>query len=336
MQASNIQQRRTRFVWPTLVGLLCGSPAILVAENPPAKRRPAPQAPPPTNWDRATLDLFLPDVSGILGPRPVATRSATDAAGDGEQRTAPAAPDEDAKSAAIVGDAPSWSAAISAEALEDEIKAAHAVLSDNLKTASKFKSGGFRAARQSLSWLAVLLEVVGRFDGEVRWRESALALRDGAARAGRNCKAASDGTFKEAKARAAELADMLRGQRPEAAALAPPVAWPELVDRAPLMQRLELAQRERLAPWTSGEAEFRGRRDEARHEAQVVALLARVIAHADFEFANEESYQTQASALASAAAALIEASKANDFERAQAAARQATKSCDDCHTNFRS
>lgn len=312
---------------------VCLAPVLAAAKKPAARRRTAPQAPPPARWDQATLDRFFEDVPAALGPRPVVA-DMHPAAGEPSgsvQDSKPSNADSNEDGSAVA-----WSKTISAEALEDEIKAVQASLGECLKTASKFKSSGFRTARQNFSWLVVLLDVVGRYDGEVRWRDSALALRDGASRAGRNCKAASDGTFKEAKQRAAELVDMLRGQRPDAAEKPAAVGWPELVDRAPLMQRLETALRERLNAWTGSESEFQSHRDETVHEAQAAALLARVIAHADYEFATEDTYQAEAQSLAAAADALIAAAEANDFERAQAAARQATKSCDNCHTNFRS
>lgn len=317
---------------------MCCLSAAAQAGKPSAARRAAPLAPPPTRWDQALIDRFLADVPSTLGPRPVAAALSGGASGatgvlvpDGTDQATAA----EESSPASVGKT-AWTKLISAGVLEDEIKAVHLSLGESLKTASKFKSGGFRTARQELSWLAVLLEVVGRYDGEVRWRGFALALRDGAVRAGRNCKAASDATYKEAKQRGAELADLLRGQRPDTVEEPGNAPWPELADRPPLMQRLETAQRERLAPWTASEEEFRSHRGEVSHEAQVVALLAAVIADAGYEFANESSYQAETQALRTAAEQLGQAAENSNFEQAQAAARQAAKCCDDCHTNFRS
>lgn len=317
------------------VAAICCLSAVAQAGKPSAARRAAPLAPAPTRWDQALIDRFLADVPSTLGPRPVAATSSGAKASDSIPDATDQAAATEESSPDSVGKT-AWSKVISAGVLEDEIKAVHLSLGESLKTASKFKSGGFRTARQDLSWMAVLLEVVGRYDGEVRWHGFALALRDGAVRAGRNCKAASDATFKEAKQRMAELADLLRGQRPDAVETPGGAPWPELAERPPLMQRLETAQRERLAPWTASEEEFRGHRSQVLHEAQVVALLATVICDAGYEFGNESSYQAEAQALRTAAEQLRQAAENSSLEQAQSALRQAAKCCDDCHTSFRS
>lgn len=304
-------------------------PLTLSADGDPRRPKARSAYAPPPRWDRATRERFLPDVPARLGPRPTPVAAAAPRAA--EDIAAPPPNQAPADAAATA----SWSAVISAETLEDEIKAVSARLGDALKSATKFKSGGFQQARVEFTWLAVLLEAVSQFDGQVRWQASAAALRDGAARAGRNCKAASDATYKEAKRRAEELGELLRGQRLDGPQAGAGAAWPEIVDRPPLMQRLETVQREALVPATADAAEFRRRRGEVLQMAQVLALLSRVIEHPDYEYSAEESYQAAASELAQAANDISAAAQADHFERVQQAVRRAGQACDNCHTNFR-
>src|SRR4029079_507428 len=84
------------------------------------------------------------------------------------------------------------------------------------------------------------------YDGDVRWKDAAPALRDMFARAGHNCKAGSDQTFQEAVQRKQDLTELIGGPRPKAKETEAKADWSKVADRPPLMQRMNIAHEDRL------------------------------------------------------------------------------------------
>jgi hypothetical protein len=178
--------------------------------------------------------------------------------------------------------------------------------------------------------------VIGQFDGSVRWQAEAPGLRDESARAARNLKAASEATLREAKLRGEELAALVRGERVEVPAAEVEAPWSELVDRRALMARLETGERDRLRPALASRAMFAQQRDEVAQEAALLRLLAGVIRAEGFEYADDEAFGQHADDFAARCRQLLEATEADDFDKARTALTEMSKSCDRCHGDFRS
>lgn len=293
-----------------------------------AQRRVAEEAPPP-KWDRRVLDLFFPDARERLGPRDAAPPRQV-----ARSESMPAAPS--APATGPPSDRFAWSALVSREVLEDEVKNAVPLLLDEMRTATRFKSGGYQVARREYSMLAVVFGVIALYDGDVRWQTEAAGMRDLLARAGFNCKVASDSAYNEAKLRSDDLAQLVRGGTVDVPEGEPSTEWPEFADRRPLMSRLEVAQRGRLDAWTASESEFSQHRDEVLHEAQILALLSQLIEHEDYEFGDDATYREYTAELREHALGIVEAARQGDAEMAREALGGVTKSCDNCHGDFRS
>ena len=77
------------------------------------------------------------------------------------------------------------------------------------------KAAVTKIAAGEFSVLAALFAVAAEYDGDVRWKDAAAALRDVFARAGHNCKVGTDQTFQEATQRKQDLADLISGNRPK-------------------------------------------------------------------------------------------------------------------------
>jgi hypothetical protein len=169
----------------------------------------------------------------------------------------------------------------------------------------------------------------------VRWKDSAPALRDAFARAGRNCKVGTDQTFNESKQRGQDLADLIAGSRPNLPQPSNDGQWPQVADRPPLMQRLNIAHEDQLRKWLANEREFQKHQDDIRHEAQLVAAIADVIGREGYDYSEDDEYTTYAQALREAAAEISGAVELENFEQAQKAISRATKSCSDCHELYR-
>jgi hypothetical protein len=280
----------------------------------------------PPKWSRDVLDTFFEDAREALeGERPDYSVA------DGASGTEAAA-----QEAATPSDQVAWSQLISADALETEIKRAAKALDGSVTTPSAFKGGGFRNARRELSELAVLFAVAAQWNGEVRWKNSAAGLRDVFARSAANAKVGSDPTFREAEVRKQELADLIRGARPQVPKAAAAVEdWSKVAARPPLMQRLNIAHQERLLRRLADEKVYEKSRDEIRHEAQVVALLASVIHRPSYEFSDDETFAGYAIELQQAANDVAAAAESNNFEQARDALNRATNACANCHDGYR-
>ncbi len=287
---------------------------------------PAKRAAPPT-FDKSVRDAFFPDArEKLIGPRPQARAG-------GE--TPNAAPTTSVAGAPSGADAGSWSRLIAADAVEDEIKAQQIRLLGLVQNPTRFKGGEFQAARQSLSVLAAMLGVVTNYDGRIRWQDEAAAIRNRVARAGQGCKVGTDESYREAKAAADDLQLLVRGGSPPAGE-ASDLSWPEIAARGPLMQRLEQAQQQGIAPLTANADQFQSDAARLAHEAQVVAALAEVITREGYEFADDETYLEYARDMQNAALEVRDATRRSSYEDARRAAGRLGQSCTTCHEGYRS
>lgn len=228
-----------------------------------------------------------------------------------------------------------WSALIGAETLETEIKRQAKVVAGLVTSATAFKGGGYRDARDAFTTLALMFAIADKHDDNPRWQDKAAGLAALFARAGANCKVGTDGSFREARARSEDLADLIRGGRPDVPKPPPDQSWGDLADRSPVMRRMEQAQQERLPPLVSSSRTFAGGAEDALHEAQVLAALAEVITREGFEDADDEDYAALARSLRDASNDIAQGADTENYNLARPAMGRVTKSCSDCHDMYR-
>jgi hypothetical protein len=273
------------------------------------------------------LDTFFPDArEKLVGPRPDYTQAAPV-----KSDTPTASSDENTSSVKGGG----WSKLIDAETIETEIKRLAQDISKTVTTPAPFKAGSYKECRRDFSLVATLFAVAAEFDGDVRWKDSAAVLRDSFARAGHNCKVGTDQSFQEATQRKQDLADLIAGNRPATSGTAGKVDWPQVADRSPLMQRLEIAQKDRLAKWLVSKQDFTAHRDDMKHESQLMATLADVITREGYEFWDDDTYTNYARELKQSGLDLAAAIDLDNYDHARAALTKATTSCTDCHEGYR-
>jgi hypothetical protein len=282
----------------------------------------------PPKWSRDVLDTFFDDAREKLeGERPdYGRRAETPGAGAASQR-----PADEHVDAAL-----EWSRLISAEALETEIKRLAQSLDKSVTTPSGFKGGGFKAARRDLSELALLFAVTAEYEGDARWKDTAASLRDAFARAAANAKVGSDATYRESMARKQDLADLIRGGRPQVPKSNAAIDdWSKIAARPPLMQRLNIAHQERLTKWLADDATWRRHQTDAAYEAQIVALIAAVIHRQKYEYWDDETFAGYASDLQQAGSDVSAAAASNNYQQAREAIGRATNACANCHDGYR-
>jgi hypothetical protein len=217
----------------------------------------------------------------------------------------------------------------------DEIKSYQNQVKDDTSNPSKFKGEGFKDARKSFTALALMFGVINEYDGDVRWKNQAVAARDAFARAAANCKVATDGSFNESKSRAEDLGALIRGESLPAGAAGDKPQWVKVAARPPLMNRLELAQQNRIAVWTANQGDFSKNMDSLVREAQVVAVIAEVIQREGYDFSDDNSYKGFAHDMQKSALGVADAAKSKNFEQAKLAAGELAKVCNNCHGSFR-
>jgi hypothetical protein len=224
---------------------------------------------------------------------------------------------------------------VSGDTLVDEIKTQNDLVAATVATPSTFKGGGYNQARKSFSMLAVAFGVLAAHDEDVRWKKDAATARDLFARAGFNCKTATDQAYNESQLRIEDLQLLLNGSGPQGKPERDEdFVWSQTAARPALMARLEEAEKA-VAAGMSSSAEFSKAQDAIFHEAEIVAAISEVIGQPDFEYHDDESYLQFSHAMRDAAVKVREACMKKDYDAARAAAGGISKACSGCHESYR-
>lgn len=302
--------------------------AVAAKPQPPQRRA----APPPAQWDKATAGTFYDDAFGVLtGPRPSFLENQRSVGVSDPNPSEPAA----GGGGSGAGGGFKWSALISGDTLIDEIKDQKDRVSPTVASPSTFKGGGYKQARDSFSMLAVAFGLIAAHDEDVRWRKDAAAARDLFARAGFNCKTATDQGFNESKLRFEDIELMFNGNPPKGKPERDEdFQWGQTAARPALMARLEYAEKAVNAGLSSA-AEFSKSLDTIAHEAQIVAVLGEIVGQPGFEYHDDESYLEFAHAMRDAAVRVREACEKKNYDAARTASSEISKSCSGCHEAYR-
>lgn len=307
-------------LWTVVVFVCCGVTLAALAQ----KRQPKKsirRAKLPTFEHKLTSQFFFDDVfSKLNGPRP-AQRTVIAPRRAAKETTNPNAR---AKKHA-------WAKIISSETIEGEVKSIKIRLDKSVTTPTDFAGRGFRVARRDFSILAVLFAIISEYDGDVRWKNDAMAARDIFARVASNAKASGNSNvYKEAKSRLEDLADLLRGSGLSRPVETPENAWDTITGRAPLMQRLDRGSKE-LAVWTASSGEFSRNAEQVLHEAEMIASISEILIKENMEDGDDEDYVAFVRRMQQAATNISSAVKLNNVDQARRASGEITQTCDACH-----
>ena len=310
-----------------MVGLLFGiCPMLFVlGQGKPTPRRV--KFPEFKDEGRINRVFFSKALEKLAGPRQINTAPMVGGGNTGGGGSEPAA------GGGMTGN---WAALISASTIEDEEKAIKLAVDNGVDKPSQFSGGGYQNARYQFSVAAAMFGIIAEFDGDVRWKSQSLGIRDVFSRTAGNCKVGSIQAYNEAKLRKADLQDLLGGATVAAKANAEDFNWSRVADRAPLMQRLEVAVDERLSPMTSSADEFESNKETILHEAEIVAAISHILTRPQMEDGDDEDYAGYANKMKSGALDLVDAIKLNDSDRAASDVGVMTQSCTECHELYRS
>jgi hypothetical protein len=228
-----------------------------------------------------------------------------------------------------------WAAIISSTALEDEIKAQKLMADANVTTPSDFAGNGYKNARRDFTVAAMVFGIIAEYDGEVRWKKEAPTGRDVFARTAANAKVGTQGVYNEAKLRKTELGDLIGGQSFPLRDAEPKAKWGELINRTPLMQRLDASRDAKIKAWTASGGEFNGNLDKLNQEAQIFAAIGAVLQKDGLESADDAEYRKFAQMLLTGGKELAAACKEKNLDAAAKGANLIVNSCEKCHEAYR-
>jgi hypothetical protein len=287
----------------------------------------------PPKFDRT--DAFYADAfkEGLVGERPADLSQAVAAAAtSGAASPSPAPTGSSPASPGAV-----WSALISATTIEDEVKSLKLSVDQNVTTPSDFAGKGHKIFRRDLTMLAMLFGIAGEYEGDVRWKKEAPAARDTFGRTAANAKVGTSQVFQEAKLRKEELTDLLGGASPFGGKEAEvKSSWKDVCNRGPLMQHLEAIWEPRLKPLLTDASKFTTGGDKVRHDAEIIAAMAQVLAQEGMADADSDEYQALCGKLRDGARAIVEGVKTKNFESASQGSVLINKTCTECHESYRS
>lgn len=303
--------------------------AVLMAQDRP--KSPAKRVAPPKFNSAEVSQVFFADVfSKLQGERPATpTANAAPAGGATATVTSGGTP-------TTSGGAGGWSKLISSGTIEDEIKAIKLEVDKNVTTPSDFAGRGHKIIRREFSMLAMLFAVIAEYEGEVRFKKDAATARDLFARTANNTKAGGNtNVFSEAKLRKADLDELLSGSSLPAQQAAEAPEWGVIIDRAPLMQRLEALYQEKVAKSLASKDEFGKHTEEILRDVELIAVMATVLTKPGMSDAEDETYAGFAKSMKAAASEIVDAVKLKNYDQARAAAGKIDKACSQCHEAYR-
>lgn len=297
-------------------------------ERPPIKR-----ASRPTFSDLDVDLLFFKDAfaDGLVGDRPTDFGAfATNNTGNGGGNEGTGTGETGGGGATYT-----WSKVISADAIESEVKRLNGVIDQVVTTPRKFESGGYREARIHFTMLSMLFAVIAEYDGDVKWKENGIAGRELFSAMARNATAGSSNVYQQAKLRKEDLRELVNGGSLEVSGdVDPATDWPYIVDRPPLMTRLEYGYEDRIKPFISSNGDFSSNKDELLVEAYMIATMSEVLALEGMPDAEEEGYTDYAVEMRDAALEIVAAINADDYDRAATAGSLVFQTCQNCHGDW--
>ena len=276
------------------------------------------------DWDGIYFeDLFK---EGLVGDRPQAALPGQTANANPAGGGADASEEDNATFA--------WSKYISASTIEDEVKAIQNQLSLDVTTPVKFKSE-YAKSHQSFSVLSMVFGIIREYDDDVRWKKYAPVAQASFERAAANSRVGSVQAYESCKRRNEDLKEMIRGgnfggtDKP-----ADNLDWSAVIDRNPIMYRLEAA-RDKLKVLTANKGQFNRELGKVLHECQMIAAMAQTLQRENMPEYDEDGYTDYAKQMSNAAGQAVEACKTQDYDGASKAINLIGQNCSNCHDDWK-
>ena len=145
--------------------------------------------------------------------------------------------------------------------------------------------------------------------------------------------------FNAAKQRSEDLTELVRGGKfpEEPAAVDSSVIedWSSVIDRNVIMERLEISVSDLLREPTSSVDALKADGDIVIHEADMIALMGRVLQQPGMYDADDDDYNALAEEMVAAARAMKSAAREGNLEVVNRSLNLINQSCSNCHDDWR-
>jgi len=227
-----------------------------------------------------------------------------------------------------------WSKHVSASTIEDEVKSIQNQLALDITTPVKFKSE-YAKSHQSFSILSMVFGIVREYDGDVRWKKDAAAAQASFQKAAANSRVGTIQAYESCKSRNEDLREMVRGGNfAETEKPADTLDWSAVIDRNPIMHRLEVS-RQKLKELTANQGEFNRGIEYVLHESQMVAAMAQALQRQNMPDYDEDGYTDYTKQMGNVATQAAQACKTQDYESASQAINLIGQACSNCHDEWK-
>ena len=276
------------------------------------------------DWDGIYFENLFEQ--GLVGQRPTAEQMETQAK--------PADVSDSQTAEESSGSGTGWSSLISSDVVEDEIKLLQQTLERDITTPVRFKSE-YLKSRQSYSMLSLLFAIIREYDtDDVRWKKFAPVAQAAFARSAAATRVGSAQAYQNAKLRKEDLMELVRGGTFAVSEKAPEqLDWSAVVDRSPLMIRLQLAMDE-SNPAMANKTEFVSNNELIYRHANMIAAISEALVKEGMDEAEEDDYVAYAKSMQQAASQIVAAIKNQDFEAASDALNVVEQTCSNCHEEW--
>lgn len=285
-------------------------------------------------------DVFFGDPLAVAANKdPVGTAVAT-APGDGVASAAPAGSGTSGTPVATgpkpaAGPAlPPWKDLISAETIDSEVKRIMSRTAGKIVNIGQYNSS-YLELPPHLGMLAALGAVGTEYEDELRWKANAKHVRDQAASMMKEPLKRDPKSFKQVKDPHDRIAEILAGS--------PPAGLPEAadatdfaaaVDMGLLMKRIEIGSKW-LKTNAGTEESFKSQAEDAKHEAQLLAMAARMIQTEGYGYSDDKAFRGLATSMLDGSRTMTDALSAGSFAKFDEGLSKVYKACTECHTAYR-
>lgn len=226
----------------------------------------------------------------------------------------------------------SWSSAISGELIDAESKAIRNRLTQNLQSLSTYNRS-IDAIGQDAIIMAALAGVAERYDGDMRWKERAAAVRHLAYTVYEKNGGKGRKAFDDTLAPFERMGTILDGGPTDGVEFESDIPLPDYADRTSLMERMKVT-----FEWMRGniasEDNLRSKQEDVNREGAVLAMIAEIIKQPGYDYHEEKNYQKFCNDFLTASIDVRDSAQEVNYEKFKDALGRIQTSCGNCHGEY--
>lgn len=278
-------------------------------------------------------EVFFDDPLDVAADKTVLgapSRTAQAAAPDTSDEPAMSPMNDEPPPAAVPAAPGDWASVLPEEVLADEVKAIKSSLAAKLQSVGIY-NGKYKELRVDAAALVALAGLVGEHPANPSWKPNARYIRDASAQIVKSATANGQKFYKPSKEAYEQLESLLSGSKPpgleESAETLP---YTEVSSREQLMYRIERAFNYLKSTVNTADT-MKKESAKVKHEASLLAALAKVLASPGNSDADDSEYHNFAGELEQAGLGIAGAAVNSDFEAYTRSLDRASKACTSCH-----